>query len=114
MSIVVVKDEIAERLDDLADLAAIWAARRADDRPAPMIREALLRACGELADYADFERQVQQASLVKTAADGNPVIGGVGSPKQLELALEPLEDPTVEWPRVPGIRGWVKGEKYGG
>ena len=113
MSIKITKDEVAERLDDLADLAAIWAARRADDRPAPMIREALLRACGELADYADFERQVQQASLVKTAADGNPIIGGVGSPKQPELELEPLEPPS-KWPELQGVRGWVKGEKYGG
>lgn len=40
--------EIDDRLDDLVDLANIWARRREGGMDAPMIREILVRACGEV------------------------------------------------------------------
>ncbi len=41
-------EEIDARLDDLVDLANLWAHRREQGMDAPMIREILIRACGDL------------------------------------------------------------------
>jgi len=40
--------EIDDRLDELADLAACWASRRALDMPVTKVRGFLIRACEDI------------------------------------------------------------------
>ena len=56
-------NEIDDLLDELADLATIWVRRRESGMDAPMIREILVRACGEVHAAAPEGDRVPRAWL---------------------------------------------------
>lgn len=55
--IMVHQDLVAERLDEIADLAEVWKRRRQSRQATGAVRVALINACGALAMLQEMERK---------------------------------------------------------
>jgi hypothetical protein len=82
--------EIDDRLDDLADLFAVWADARDADRPTPLLREVLIRACDDIAT------SVIVKEVEAVVPQGKP-------PEEPYVAADPMSGSKV-------ISAWMKGQ----